>query len=155
MGQMFDKTHNQMNIWRWDNLGAFGDQVNRSNPQTTNLGKVKRTGKRFSLYGSDDLRSKIEPPSCRQYKPGNILAGRPLNWDDIIDEDDDDENWTDPGGPSSGRTRSSAMTMTTATVRRTRRAVRRDREREGYKGWEGEREGEGHGGREGEGEGKR
>ena len=31
MGQMFDKTRNQMNNWRWDNPGAFGDQVGRSN----------------------------------------------------------------------------------------------------------------------------
>jgi hypothetical protein len=49
---------------------------------------------------------KIEPPSCRQYKPGDFLAVRPLNWDETIDEDDDDENWADPGGPSGGRSRS-------------------------------------------------
>jgi hypothetical protein len=105
MGQMFDKTRNQMKKWRWDNPHAFGDQVNRSNPQTTSLGKVKRTGERFSWYGSDDLRAKIEPPSCRQYKPGDFLAIRPLNWDEMIDEDDDDENWADPGAPSGGRSR--------------------------------------------------
>jgi len=35
MGQMFDKTRDQMNNWRWDNPRAFGDQVDRSNPQTT------------------------------------------------------------------------------------------------------------------------
>ena len=45
----------------------------------------------------------MEPPSCRQYKPGDFLAIRPLNWDEIIDEDDDDENWADPRAPSSGR----------------------------------------------------
>jgi len=44
MGQMFDKTRDQMNNWRWDNPRAFGDQVNRSNPQATSSGKVKRTG---------------------------------------------------------------------------------------------------------------
>ena len=33
-GQMFDKTHDQMNNWRWDNPRAFGDQVDRSNPPT-------------------------------------------------------------------------------------------------------------------------
>jgi hypothetical protein len=49
MGQMFD----------------FGDQVDRSNPQTTSSGKVKRTSERFSWHGSDDLRATIEPPSCR------------------------------------------------------------------------------------------
>jgi len=103
MGQMFDKTRDQMNNWRWDNPRAFGDQVDCSNPQTTSAGKVKRTGERFSWYGSDYPRAKIEPPSCRQYKPGDFLAVRPLNLDEIIDDDDDDENWADPGGPSSGR----------------------------------------------------
>ena len=90
---------------RWDNPRAFEDQVDRSNPQSTSSGKVKRTGERFSWYGSDDLCAKIEPPSCRQYKPGDFLAVRPLNWDEIIDEDDDDENWADPGAPSGGRSR--------------------------------------------------
>jgi len=105
MGQMFDKTRDQMNNWRWDNPRAFGDQVDRSNPQTTSSGKVKRTGEHFSWYGSDDLRAMIEPPNCRQYKPGNFLAFRQLNWDEIIDEDDDDDNWADPSAPSSGRSR--------------------------------------------------
>jgi hypothetical protein len=45
----------------------------------------------------------IEPPSCQQYKPGNFLAARPLNWDEIMDEDEDDENWVDRGVPSGGR----------------------------------------------------
>jgi hypothetical protein len=80
--------------------------VDRSNRQTTSSGKVKRTGEPFPWYSSDDLRAKIEPPSCRQYKPGDFLAVRPLNWDDIINEDDDDENWADPGAPSGGRSRS-------------------------------------------------
>jgi len=40
MGQMFDKTHDQMNIWRWDNHRAYRDRVNRSNLQTTRSGKV-------------------------------------------------------------------------------------------------------------------
>jgi len=92
-----------MNNWRWDNPHAFGDQVDGSNPQTTSSGKVKCTGNHFSWYGSDDLRAKIEPPSCRQYKPGAFLAIKPLNLDDIMDEDDDDENWPDPGAPSGGR----------------------------------------------------
>jgi len=105
MGQMFNKTRYQMNNWRWDNPHAFGDQFDRSNPQTTSLGQGKRTGERFPWYSSDDLRAKIEPPSCRHYKPGDFLAVRPLNWDDIIDEDDDDENWADPGAPSGGRSR--------------------------------------------------
>jgi hypothetical protein len=79
MSQMFDKTHDHMNNWRWDHPHAFGDQVNRSKTQTTSSGMVKRTGERFSLYGSDDLRAMIEPPSCRQYKPGDFLPIRPLN----------------------------------------------------------------------------
>jgi len=124
MGQMFDKTRDQMNNWRWDNPHAFGDQVDRSNPQTTSSGKVQLTGERFSWYCSDDLRAKIEPPSCRQYKPGDFLAIRPLNCDEIIDEDDDDENWAD-----SGAVLAMPMTMTMATVRRTRRAVRKGPEK--------------------------
>src|SRR5882757_5527317 len=44
MGQMFHKTRYQMKNWRWDDPHAFGDQVDRSNPQTTSSGKVKRTG---------------------------------------------------------------------------------------------------------------
>jgi len=100
---MFDKTRDQMNNWRWVNPRAFGDQVDHSNPQTTSSGKVKRTGERFSWDDRDALRAKIGPPSCRQYKPGDLLSIRPLNWDEVIDEVDDDENWADPGGPSSGQ----------------------------------------------------
>jgi len=44
MGQMVDNTRDQMNHWRWDNPLAFGDRVDRTNPQTTLSGKVKRTG---------------------------------------------------------------------------------------------------------------
>ncbi|KAF8533004.1 hypothetical protein BDD12DRAFT_810524 [Trichophaea hybrida] len=92
-----------MNNWRWDNPCALGDQVDPSNPQTTTLVKVKHTSERCSWYGSDDLRAKIEPPSYRQYKHGDLLAVRPLNWDDIIDKDDDDENWAERGAPDGGR----------------------------------------------------
>jgi hypothetical protein len=106
IGQMFDKTHYQMNNWRWDNPCAFRDQVDCSNLQTTSSGKVKPTGKCFSWYGSDNLRAKIEPPSCWQNKPGNFLAIRPLIWDDIIDDDDDDENWADSRAPIGGTSRS-------------------------------------------------
>jgi len=105
MGQTFDKTRNQMNNWRWDNPRAFWDQVDCSNMQTTSSGKVQRTGECFSWYSSDDLRAKIEPPNCAQYKPGDFLVVRLLNWYEIIDEDDDDENWADPRTPSSGRSR--------------------------------------------------
>jgi len=103
MGQMFDKTRDQMNNSRWDKPRAFRDPVDLSSPQTTSSGKVKRTGERFSWYGSDDPRAKIVPPSCRQYEPGDFLDIGPLNCDEIIDEDDDDQNWGDPGALSSVR----------------------------------------------------
>ena len=93
-----------MNYWRWDNPHAFGYQVDLSNLQRTRLGMVKRTGEHFSWYGSNDLRAIIELPSCRQYKPGDFLAGRPWIWDEMIDEDNDDENWAEPGGAPSGGT---------------------------------------------------
>jgi len=94
-----------MNNWRLDNSRAFRDQVDHFNPQTTHTGKVTHIGERFSLFGSHDLRAKIEPPSCRQYKPGDFLAVRLLNSDEIINEDKDDVNWADPGAPSGGRSR--------------------------------------------------
>ena len=103
MGQMFDTTHDQMNNWRWDNPRDFGDHVDRSNPQTTSSGKIKRTGERFPCYSSDDHRAKIVPPGCRQYKPGDFLAVRPRNSEDIMDEDDEDANWADAGAPCGGR----------------------------------------------------
>jgi hypothetical protein len=103
MGYMFDKTRDQMNNWRWDNPRAFGDQVDLSNPQTASSGKVTCTGERFSSYASDVFRAKIEQPGCRQYKPSDFLVVRPLNWDEIINEDDDEENWADTGVQSSRR----------------------------------------------------
>src|SRR5882757_6217416 len=48
MGQMFDTTRDEMYNWRWDNPHAFGDQVDRSNPQPTSSGKVQSTGVRLS-----------------------------------------------------------------------------------------------------------
>jgi hypothetical protein len=104
---MFDKTRDQMNNWRWENPHAFGDEVDRSNPPTTSSGKVKCTSKLFSWYGSDDHRAKIEPPTCRQYKRGDSLSVRQINWNEIIDKDDDDENWADPRAPSGARSHSS------------------------------------------------
>jgi hypothetical protein len=105
MAQMLDKTYDQMNNWRWDNPCACGNQIDGSHPQKTSSGKVKRAGERLSLYGSDDLRAKFEPPHCWQYTPGDFLAVRPLNWDEMIDEDDDDGNWADPCAPSGGGSR--------------------------------------------------
>jgi len=48
-------------------------------------------------------RAMIEPPSFRQYEPGDFQAFRLLNWNEIINKDDEDENWGDPGVLSSGR----------------------------------------------------
>jgi hypothetical protein len=90
------------------------------------LGKIEHTGERFSWYRSDDVRVKVQPPSCRQYKAGNFLAIRPLNWDVVMDEDDYGDNWADHGEPGSdGGVMGIAMTMTTMRVMRTRRAVRK------------------------------
>ena len=100
MGQLFDTARDQMNNWRWNNPCAFRDQVDCSNLQTTSSGKVKLTTERSSWYGSNYLRAMIETPSCWQYKPDNFLAVGPLNWDETIDKDDDDENVADPGVPS-------------------------------------------------------
>jgi len=79
MGQMFVKTRYQMKNWRWDNPHAFGDQIDRPNLQTISSAMVKRTGEHFYWYGCDDLSTKIELPSRWQYKPGDLLAIRPLN----------------------------------------------------------------------------
>jgi hypothetical protein len=102
---MFDNTRDKMNNWRWDNPRAFGNEVSCSNPEITSLGMVKCADERSSWYGRDDLRVKSEPPSCRQYKPGDFVGSRPLNLDEIIDKDDEDENWVDTRAPSGGRSR--------------------------------------------------
>lgn len=47
----------------------------------------------------------IERPSHREYRPGDFQAIGPLNSDEIIDEDDDDENWAEPRAPNSGMSR--------------------------------------------------
>jgi hypothetical protein len=89
MEQMIDKTLDPMNNWRWENPDAFGNQVDRSNTLTNIPGTVKHTGEPLSWSGRNDLRAKIEPPSCWQYKPGDFLAVRPLNLDKIIDKEGD------------------------------------------------------------------
>lgn len=33
----------------------------------------------------------------------NYMAIRPLNWDEINNNDDDDVNWADPAAPTGGR----------------------------------------------------
>jgi hypothetical protein len=65
---------------------------------TTASGKVKLTGEYFSGYRSDDPIAKPELPSSQRYKEGNILAVIPMNSDDIINNDDEDGHWADPGG---------------------------------------------------------
>jgi len=105
MVQRLDTTCYQINNWRWDHPHAFRDHVDFSNLQTTNSGMVKCTGERSPWYHSNDPSAKIQPPSCWPYKPGNWLAVRQPNSHDIIDEDDDDENWPDPRAPSGGWSR--------------------------------------------------
>jgi len=105
IGEMFHKTHEQMNHWRGNVPRAFGDQVDRANRQTILYGMVQRTGEGVSWDGSDVPRAMIEPPSCSQYKPGDFLALRPHNWDEIINKDENDENWEHPGALSGGRRR--------------------------------------------------
>jgi len=105
MGQLFDKTLDQMNNWRWDNPCAFRNQVDCSNPETTSMGKVNRPSDRLVWYGGDEPRAEIEPPSCQQYELGDFLAITPHNWDETLDEDDDDEDWADTGVPSGGSSR--------------------------------------------------
>ena len=97
---MIDKTGDQMNNSGCVNPSAFSDQFDRSNPQTTGSWKDKCTRLRLSLYGSDNLRVKIVPPSCRQYKPDSFQAVRPLFWNEIIGGNDVDDYWVDPGAPS-------------------------------------------------------
>jgi len=47
VGQMLDKTHDQITNWRWDNPRAYGDHVDCCNPWTTSLRKVKCTSKQI------------------------------------------------------------------------------------------------------------
>jgi len=111
--------------WKWENLGFFGDKVNRSNLLTTSSGLVQRSAKRFSCYGSDYLRVWFQRPRCRQYKPGNQLRERLLNWHEKIIEDDDDGYRTDPAAPSVAMScLGKAMAIATARVRTTSRVVR-------------------------------
>jgi hypothetical protein len=97
---MFDKTCNRMNNWSCENPRALGDDVDRSNPQTIVLGQDKHTGMRFSWYISDDLRAKIEPLGCSQYKPGDFMAVGPWICNEITNEYNDDDNWADRRVPS-------------------------------------------------------
>jgi len=96
MAQMFDTTLNQMNNCRWDIPSAFSDYVDPSNLLTTSSGKVQHTGECSSWYSSPDRRALIAQSRCWQYKPDDLLAGRPLNWVEIIDGDDDDGSLADP-----------------------------------------------------------
>jgi len=85
MGQLFDTTHDQMNILSCNNSLALTAQGDHSNPQTTSLGKVECTGNHFAWYSRNDPKATVEPPGGRQYKRRDILAHRPQNCDEIID----------------------------------------------------------------------
>jgi hypothetical protein len=97
---MFDKPWDQINNLSWDKPHVFGYEVHFSKPQTSSSGKFKCTGEHFSWYGSNGSRAMVEPPSCQQYKPGDFLPVRPMNCDEILDEDNDGENWAAPEAPS-------------------------------------------------------
>jgi len=105
MEQTFVHIRDPMTNWRWDNSCAFKDPVDHINLQKTCSGMVKLTSYCISWYRRNDLRAKIELQSFRQYMPGVILPNKQLNWDEIIDEDDDVENWAYPRVPSHGRFR--------------------------------------------------
>jgi hypothetical protein len=45
------------------------------------------------------------PPWCRLYKPGDFLGVRPVNWNEVINKDDDNDNKVDSGVQSGGRSR--------------------------------------------------
>jgi hypothetical protein len=107
MGEMFDTNHDQRSHWRWDYPHDFGDQVDCSNPQTASWGKVTATLERVSWYGGDHFGTKRDLPSSWQFKTGDFLAVRPLNWDEIINKADHDENWADPAVQRGGRSRPS------------------------------------------------
>jgi hypothetical protein len=104
---MFDNTSDQMNNWRWENPSIFREQANWSNWQTTSFGMVQQTGDHFSSYGSNNFRAKIEPPHCQHSMSGNFRAITPLNWDEITDEEDGDDNGADPRAPRCGWSRPS------------------------------------------------
>lgn len=59
----------------------------------------------YSWYGSDDHRAKMDPPSSQQNKPCDFVVGKPLNWDEIIDDDPENENWVSPRALCSGWSR--------------------------------------------------
>jgi hypothetical protein len=69
---------------------------------TTGSVNVKCTFERCARYRPDDLHTVIESCSWQQEKPGEFLTVRPMNWDEILDKDDDTANWADPGPPSDG-----------------------------------------------------
>jgi hypothetical protein len=88
MGHIFATTSSQMNNWGWDNPGAFMDEVASFYPPKTISGKAKPHGDSFYLSGCDYPRAKSEESCCQQYKPSDVLAIKPLNWDEIIDDND-------------------------------------------------------------------
>jgi hypothetical protein len=79
------------------------DQLKCSNSQTTSSGKVTCTSEHLSWSGSADPKVHIEQARCSQYKPSDILEIGPLNQTDRIHEDEDDQDWADPGQPSGGK----------------------------------------------------
>jgi hypothetical protein len=92
---MVHKTHWYMNTCGWEDPCSFGNQVKHFNLKSTSVEHDKYIGECFSCYSIDNLCAMIDPPSCVQYKPGNVLAVKTLHWDEIFDEDDDDRHRAD------------------------------------------------------------
>jgi hypothetical protein len=99
MRQLVDTTSDQGNNWRGDNHRAFEDQVDCSDPFKTSSGASVRHCMHFGLYSSNKLRINIQQPGCRHDKPGEVLVVRPLNLDEKIDNQDDNEKSRNSGEP--------------------------------------------------------
>jgi len=105
MSRMFDNICDRMNNSRLDNHCAFADQVDHIEVQTTCWGKVELTSEHDLWKGSDDLEANSALRSLHQSNPENFHQVRPVNWDELLIKDGDDENWGDTGAPSGGRGR--------------------------------------------------
>jgi hypothetical protein len=121
-----------MNNSRWDNHCAFADQVDHIEVQTTCWGKVQLTSERDFWNGSDDLGANSALRRLHQFNPENFHQVRPVNWDELMIKDGDDENWGIlEHQVVEGVDMVMAMTMIMARVRWTLMAGRKRR----GKGW--------------------
>jgi hypothetical protein len=94
---MFDKTHIEMNHWKWENARTFGDQLNYSIVRATSLRMVLRTGQHYSLYRCYDISAMLELARYREQNLADFLAVGLLQWNEIIESDNVDYNCVDSG----------------------------------------------------------